>query len=176
MESTTTGNDNENWSHARETVLLMNVAVARIEHAMIEGSDSMNELSQAFVSIADAAKTISTEIEGFTDNNEYKTIKSHSDSIKEKVSDSVVAFQFYDRLCQRMGLVAKTLNSLTGMLEDPNKANAQEEWVKLKEMIRSKYTLDTDQEMFDAVLSGTSIEDALEAALEKTDVEEVEFF
>ena len=48
--------------------------------------------------------------------------------------------------------------------------------VKLQKTIRSKYTLDADREMFDAVLNGISIEEALKIALKKTTEEEIEFF
>ena len=65
-----------------------------------------------------------------------------------------------------MSLVSKTLNSLSEVLKDPSKINKADEWLNLQNTIRSKYTLDADQEMFDAVLKGASIEEALKTALE----------
>jgi len=162
----------ENWSHVRETILMINVAVSRIEHAMIEGNDSFTTLSQTFVDIADSAAIINHEIEGLDAND---AIKKNCKDISEKVANSIVAFQFYDRLSQRMSLVSKTLNSLTEILNDPDKKNTQNEWTSLQNTIRSKYTLDADQELFDAVLSGTPIEEALKIAVQKIE-EEIEFF
>ena len=54
----TTKNNDENWSHVRETVLMLNVVVARIEHAMVEGDDSFTRLSESFVGTADSAEQI----------------------------------------------------------------------------------------------------------------------
>ena len=88
----------------------------------------------------------------------------------------MVAFQFYDKLTQRMDLVSKALHSLTDVLQDHEKTHEQEEWKKLQDTIRSKYTLDSDQEMFNAVINGMSIEQALKIAVEKTTEHEVEFF
>lgn len=171
----TTDKNEENWSHVRETILMINVAVSRIEHAMIEGNDSFTTLSQTFVEIADAAGKINHEIESLGESSEHQTIKKSCKDISDKVGSSIVAFQFYDRLSQRMSLVSKTLNSLTEILNDPDKKNTQNEWTSLQKTIRSKYTLDADQELFDAVLSGTPIEEALKVAVQKIE-EEIEFF
>ncbi len=75
-----------------------------------------------------------------------------------------------------MALVSKTLNSLTEVLKDPSKTNEQEEWLNLQNTIRSKYTLDSDQKMFDDVLNGMPVDEALKIALEKTTEDEIEFF
>ena len=172
----TKNSNDENWSHVRETVLMINVAVARIEHAMVEGDDSFTKLSQSFVGIANASEQITRETQKLDDNPSNKNINANCKDISNQVDSSIVAFQFYDRLSQRMALISETLNSLTEMLKDPNKAEAKDEWATLQNVIRSKYTLDADQEMFDAVLSGSSIEDALKIAAKKNDEEEIEFF
>ena len=166
----------ENWSHMRETVLMINVAVARIEHAMIEGNESFTTLSHSFVEIVNSAKEITLEAKNLEDSPAKNKITKDCEDISQRVGNSIVAFQFYDRLSQRMSMVSNSLNSLTDILKDPNKTNLQDEWINLQKMIRSKYTLDADQELFDDVLNGVSIEDALKTAVEKTTEEEIEFF
>ena len=172
-------NNDENWSHVRETVLMINVAVSRIEHAMIEGNDSFTSLSQSFVGIANSAKQISDEVQQLDNSSpQHESISQNCNKISEQVESSIIAFQFYDRLSQRMSLVSKTLNSLTEILKHPDKKDIQDEWIALQNTIRSKYTLDADQEMFDSVLKGTSIEDALKEAVKKIEQEDddIEFF
>ena len=172
-----TDKSEENWSHVRETILMINVAVARIEHAMVEGNDSFTSLSQSFVDIAHSAKQMSNEVQQLNDSPAHEKINQNSMEILEKVESSIIAFQFYDRLSQRMALVSKTLNSLNEILKHPEKKDVQGEWTALQNTIRSKYTLDADQEMFEAVLKGTSIEDALASAVKKIEQEdEIEFF
>ena len=75
-----------------------------------------------------------------------------------------------------MSLVSKTLNSLTELLKEPQKTDIQDEWLSLQTTIRSKYTLDSDQKMFNDVLNGMSIEDALKIAVKTTTENEIEFF
>ena len=172
----TTDNDEKKWSQIKETILMINVAVARIEHAMIEGDDSFTSLSQSFVETVNAAKEISLSSEELNDSPIKDKVKQDCSDITERVSDSIIAFQFYDKLSQRMALVSKTLGSLTKGLEEKSKTNNQDEWIKLQNIIRSKYTLDSDQEMFDAVLKGVTIEEALKIAVKKTHESDVEFF
>lgn len=172
----TTDNDEKNWSQIKETILMINVAVARIEHAMIEGDDSFTSLSQTFVETFNAAKDIALSSDELDDSAIKSKIKKDCGEITQRVNDSIIAFQFYDKLSQRMALVSKTLGSLTEILENKSKTNSQNEWKKLQDMIRSKYTLDADQEMFDAVLKGVTIEDALKIAVKKTHECDIEFF
>lgn len=168
--------NDKNWCQMRETVLILNVAVARIEHAMIEGDDSFTSLSQSFVEIINSSKQI-TLATGELEESPVKTkINNNCQDISQRVGSSIVAFQFYDKLSQRMAMVSKTLNSLTEVLKDKSKTDNQEEWLNLQKTIRSKYTLDSDQKMFDDVLNGMPIEDALKIALEKTTEDDIEFF
>jgi hypothetical protein len=168
--------EEKNWSHMRETITILNVAVARIEHAMIEGDDSFTSLSQSFIEMINSAEQITHETKELEDSPVKRNIEENCLNISQRVGSSIVAFQFYDRLSQRMALVSKTLNSLTEVLKDPSKTNEQEEWLNLQSTIRSKYTLDSDQKMFDDVLNGMPVDEALKIALEKTTEDEIEFF
>lgn len=168
--------NDEDCSQIKETVMMINVAVARIEHAMTEGADSFTTLSQSFVEIVSSAKQISLAAEKLEASPTKTEIEEKCQDISQRVGDSIINFQFYDKLSQRMNHVSKTLNSLTELLENPPKFDQQQEWTDLQNTIRSKYTLDTDQQMFDAVLNGMSIEEALKIAVEKTAENDIEFF
>jgi len=172
----TTNKIEQNWSEIRETILILNVAVARIEHAMIEGDDSFTALTGSFVEIVNSAKRITLSAEELEESAIKTKIEKDCLDISQRVGSSIIAFQFYDKLSQRMALISKSLNSLTEVLEDQSKISNHEEWLNLQNTIRSKYTLDSDQEMFDAVLKGTPIEEALKTAVEKTTENEIEFF
>jgi len=168
--------DKESWSQIRETILMINVAVARIEHAMIEGDDSFTSLSKSFVETVNAATTITATANHLEESELKDTIKENCQDITLRVTDSIISFQFYDKLSQRMALVSKTLSCLTEILKDKNKTGNIEEWKNLQNLIRSKYTLDADQDLFDTVISGTPIQEALKIAVNKTTEDDVEFF
>lgn len=168
--------EEKNWSQMSETITILNVAVARIEHAMIEGDDSFTSLSQSFVEMITSSEQITLAAKNLEDSPTKKNIEENCLNISQRVGSSIVAFQFYDKLSQRMALVSKTLNSLTDVLKDPSKTHEQEEWLNLQNTIRSKYTLDSDQKMFDDVLKGMPVEEALKIAVEKTTEDDIEFF
>jgi len=166
----------EDWSQIRETILIINVAVARIEHAMTDGDDSVAHLSQSFIDMVKSAQQITLDAEDLDESPAKNKIEKECLVISQQIQSSVVAFQFYDKLSQRMALISKALHSLTGVLNDHTKTHEQEEWKNLQNTIRSKYTLDSDQEMFDAVINGMSIDEALKIAVKKTTEHEIEFF
>ena len=172
---TSISHDDE-WSQIRETILIINVAVARIEHAMIDGDDSVTALSQSFIDMVKSAQQITQDASELEASPGKDKIEKECAEISQQIQSSVVAFQFYDKLSQRMSLVSKALNSLNAVLEDRSKTHDKEEWKILQDTIRSKYTLDSDQEMFDAVINGMPIEEALKTAVEKTTEHEIEFF
>lgn len=166
----------KNESQLRETITILNVAVARIEHAMIEGDDSFTSLSQSFVEIINSSEQIKRDAQELEDSPAKNNIEKNCQDISQRVGSSIIAFQFYDKLSQRIALVSKTLNLLTEVLKEPSKTNCQAEWVNLQNTIRSKYTLDSDQKIFDDVLNGMSVEEALKIAVEKRTEDEIEFF
>ena len=172
----TTNINEENWSQIKETILMINVAVARIEHAMVDSNDSFTTLSTSFVKIIEAAEKITLESKNLEDSPSKTKIDENCKDISQRIGSSIIDFQFYDRLSQRVSNVSKTLNALTDILKDPNKTHTQDEWNKLQEMVRSKYTLDADHDLLDAVLNGASVEEALKTtAADKTE-EDIELF
>ncbi len=169
--------NSENWSQLKELILMINVVASRIEHAMIEGDDSFTSLSESFVSIANSNKNIINEAQLLDDDSPIKkTINENCNSISRQVDNSIIAFQFYDRLSQRMAMVSKILSSISDVLNDPDKTKTQNEWIALQDTIRDKYTLDADQEIFNTLLKGISINEALKLTADKTDDGEVELF
>jgi len=172
----TTNNDEKNWSQVRETILMINVAVARIEHAMSEGGVSFASLSMSFIETVNSSAAITAATDQLEDSPIKDKIKENCQDITLRVSDSIISFQFYDKLSQRMALISKTLSSLTDILKDQSKTNNPDEWTNLQQTIRSKYTLDSHQEMFDAVIKGVPINEALKIAVEKNSDDDIELF
>lgn len=172
----TENNSDKSDSQIGETVMMINVAVARIEHAMAEGTDAFTTLSESFVEIVSSAKHITSAAEELEDSPIKTKIEKNCLDISQRVGDSIINFQFYDKLSQRMNHVSNTLSLLTALLKDSSKIKKPEEWLELQNVIRSKFTLDADQKMFDAVLNGMSIEDALEIAVENTADDDIELF
>ncbi|MDM8524777.1 hypothetical protein QUF80_15520 [Desulfococcaceae bacterium HSG8] len=150
------------WSQIRETVFMLNLAVAQIERAMREGDDSVTELSNSFTSMMENVGAIGEAAEELPDSGEKFAITKNFREISEKMNTAIVAFQFYDKLAQRLSHVCQSLASLGELITNPYRLYNPREWRGLKEKIKSRYHIDSDKQMFDAILRGASIEEALE--------------
>jgi len=95
--------------------------------------------------------------------------------VADKVQAAIMAFQFYDKLSQRLTNVSKSLASLTELVSDEDRLFNPQEWQALQQKIRAKYTLDSDLQMCDAILQGKSMEEILSmtapAAEQQEDIE-----
>lgn len=165
MQKTSTASKPDlDWSQVRETVLMLNLAVTQIEKAMREGDDSTTALAESFTSLAGNMQVIGKAAENLSDSDEKHTITQNYKSVANKVNSAIIAFQFYDKLAQRLSHVCHSLASLANLIAEPNKLYNPYEWHGLQQMIKSKYTINADRAMFDAILNGASVEEALKAA------------
>ena len=156
------------WSQLKETILMLNLSIAQIDQSMSEGSNSIDTLALSFTALASQLnhiQSISTHIdnEPSSNNENLKSdINTSAQSALDQVQSAIVAFQFYDKLSQRMEHISSSLTSLNQLIADPNSLYSPPQWNVLQEKIRATYTMDEEREMFDKVLSGISIEQAIQ--------------
>ncbi len=104
------------------------------------------------------------ELKGLEDGTVKDDIERHCLLAHNKVNDSIVAFQFYDRMQQCLEHVTSNLNGLSNIVENPNLLYNSVEWKNLQNMIRDRYTMESEKAMFDAILGGKSIDEAIAIA------------
>lgn len=163
----TATNPDLDWSQLKETILMLNLAVAQIDQSMNDGNSSVEALSKSFTGLATNLSDIQATIPKLIadDDNSQKIkhiIQGATITATDKVQTAIVAFQFYDKLTQRLDHVSNSLASLTELIANPNALYSPLEWQKLQANIRSKYTMETEKQMFDKVISGVPIAIALE--------------
>lgn len=156
------------WSQVKETINMLTLAVAQIESSMKEGEQSVSELTEAFTyvasklsNLAQHGKTLQT-----TDTPDQQTIiesiRDESEDIRSQVSNAIVAFQFYDRLSQRLEHVKRDLMCLSSVISTPEQLYNPLAWSKLQTDIASNYTMEAERIMFEHIMNGATIEQALE--------------
>lgn len=161
-----------NWSQIRETILMLGVSIGQIEHAMSDGHDSVKTLAESFANmhnelkrVRQAAQSLSPEILA---TPAVQEIISNSTEAARSTDKAIIAFQFYDRMTQRLQHVCDAVDSLAALVSDQRRLYNPGEWVELQTQIRSKYTMEEERLMFDAILQGMPLKQALaltEAAL-----------
>lgn len=167
------------WSQIRETVKLLAVSVAQVEGGLKSGDESVGVLATSFTRMVDDMSAVQEILTNLAPSEERDRALRHCASTQETIYSSIVAFQFYDRLQQCLQHVSSGLKGLSNIIETPGRLYNPVEWCKLQEEIRSRYTMESEKIMFDAIHDGKSIEEALALAAEsanKADQDEIEFF
>lgn len=150
------------WSQVRETALMLNLAVAQILDALNEGDESVLNLTESFTAMANNVQATHVAAKALPESTEKATILNNSSSVLNDLNHSIIAFQFYDKLTQRLNHVSKSLEGLVSLVSDPKRLYIPHEWRGLQEQIKSHYTVELERLMFDYILQGHSIEQALE--------------
>lgn len=153
------------WSHVRETVNMLYLAVCQIEATLEDSNTSVNTLTQSFTALANHTQSVSDQVQGLTEPSELDQFKQDitqtASDLTSNISSSVQAFQFYDRVCQRLDHVARSLENVSGLLSSDERANDQNEWEKVQESIKSSYTMEAERIMFEFIMRGGSVREAL---------------
>ncbi len=153
------------WSQVRETVLMLELAAGQVDAAMRDSNSSVQTLTDTFTSMADTLSTIDVALGTLPDtigNGMVKAeIQENARQVAQKVHQAIIAFQFYDKLAQRLDHVCHSLSGLSGLVSDTGRLYNPQEWSGLQELIRSKYTMAEERDMFDAVMAGATVEEAL---------------
>lgn len=155
------------WSQVRETVAMLNLAAARIEYSMRDGDDSVETLTESFTEMVGNIQIINMACNDLEDSETKAIISTNCDQVSQKVQSVIVAFQFYDRMSQRINHISNILTSLADIVSEPKRLYSPYEWKGLQEMIKSKYTLDSDIKMFDAIIAGKDVKAVLADAIEE---------
>ncbi|MGY6274960.1 hypothetical protein [Methylomonas sp. MgM2] len=149
------------WSHVRETVKLLAVSVAQVKASMKAGDRSIDELAKSFTEMVDDMAAINNILTALPISAERDDALRNCVGMQDKIYASIVAFQFYDRLQQRLQHVSLGLKELSALIGNPNRLYNPTEWMKFQQEIRGCYTMESEKIMFDAIHEGKSIEQAL---------------
>ena len=153
------------WSQVRETVLMLELAAGQIEAAMRESNASVDVLTASFTNMADTLQLITSTLNAAAgdgaDGATRERLIGAAGEVSGMVHQAVIAFQFYDKLAQRLAHVTHSLGDLATLVSDQRRIYSPREWVELQERIRAKYTTPDERTMFEAVMAGMPVAEAI---------------
>lgn len=161
----TAQNPDLDWSQVRETINMLTLAVSQVECTMTDGEKSVTELTSSFTYIATQLQSIvenASPSENNKTDSELESVKSSAADIHQHVVNAIVAFQFYDRLSQRLDHVKRDLGWLSELVSDPQQLYNPNAWKKLQQDIMSNYSMDEERIMFQHIMDGASVDEALD--------------
>ncbi|HSG61912.1 MAG TPA: hypothetical protein VLA24_10845 [Pseudomonadales bacterium] len=144
--------NSDEWQHLEQTVKMLYLAIAQIETALGEGNQEAGIIGEAFSQISQHSQALRAQ-------------GNHDDTcnvIDQHVMQAVTAFQFYDRMSQRVDHVQGGLRRLIEVMESEDDLHDPNVWQKIQDEIKSSYTMEAERLMFDKIMQGISLEEALE--------------
>ncbi|AQS35538.1 hypothetical protein Sps_00318 [Shewanella psychrophila] len=147
------------WCHIQETIKVLLLAMAQIELSLTDGEHNVTSLGSLFTDMArhlEGMNSYLTQLEGTPPE-----VLVHGENLATAVREGVVAFQFYDRVSQRLQHVIMGLALMEEVLSSQKERISPEAWEKLQEEIEESYSLDCERKMFDLVLQGIPVHEAL---------------
>ena len=163
LRGTTAHMPDLNWSQVRETVLMLELATGQIEAAMKDSNASVDVLTDSFTTMAGYMRMILDTVEALpADSAERENILGAAGQVSGMVHQAIIAFQFYDKLVQRLAHVSHSLGALSELVSDQRRIFNPGEWVVLQEKIRSRYSTVDEVAMFEAVLGGMPVTEAID--------------
>lgn len=165
QSSSTASRPDLDWSQVRETIMMLNLAMTQIEMAMHDSASSVGDLTDSFTSISGTLGAIREVTRQLPDTPSVLSAKAEIEALggegSEKVGQAIIAFQFYDRLSQRLSHVCRSLDDLGALVNEPARLYNPLAWVALQQKIRSKYVTEEDRKMFDTLMETQDVQKAL---------------
>lgn len=157
--------DRREQTPARETVRMLDLAIAQIEVALGESDEGMAALSRSFAGIASELKAMEQALWEIPSDQApvelVDTVESYREAIAKNMNAAVVGLQFYDQLVQRLSHVRGGLACLAELVGDESRARLPAAWNDLMQTLRAKYSMSRERSLFDSLVNGATREEAI---------------
>lgn len=180
----------------QETIMVLNLSVAQIDLSITEGDNSVNTLIDSFTymsqHIEQIQATSSNLIEaagaaaGDQAMEHHRNLLTETGDLSSKMQQAIIAFQFYDKLSQRLTHVSHGLSGLADIVSHEMRVKSPEEWDAFKASVRKGTTMREEEELFELIFdqlipANEAIEimkDRMRSRMhdEEQEEEEIEFF
>lgn len=147
----------------QQTILMLNLSIAQIDLSISEGDHSVNALIDSFTYMSEQLEQIkSSSREILADatgalgcDNVVQThnamLANHTSELSAKMQQAVIAFQFYDKLSQRLDHVSHGLSGLADIVSHEMRVKDEAEWELFKLSVRKGTTMREEEELFELI-------------------------
>jgi len=141
----------------QETIMVLNLSVAQIELSINEGDHSVNTLIDSFTYMSKHIEKIQetgqkiVDLSGEDMGEHGLSLLTETGELSLKMQQAVIAFQFYDKLSQRLSHVSHGLSGLAEIVSHEMKVKSPEEWEGFKQTVRKGTTMREEEELFELI-------------------------
>ena len=151
----------QEWTPEQQIAHMLDLCEAQIEAALSESDLAVEALIKSFTALADATGAQRPEADPESQHAPVATLS-------KQMADAVVAFQFYDKLTQRLGHVRYSLSTLALFVCDRSQTSQRDQWRKLFTTLRRLYRTQEERQIFQLMVEGATGADARTQAQETT--------
>ena len=142
---------------------MLELCEAQMESAIAESDVAVEALIKAFTSLTETTRSVGALADKLP--SELRDPNSvHLDqqlaAIRSQMASAVIAFQFYDKLTQRLGHVRYSLSTLAMFVCDKAQTQQREQWERLFGTLRRLYRTEEEREIFQLMVNGASAAEA----------------
>ena len=158
-------------SSTSNQVMLLQLAAAQLSLSLQETEKPFNDLTKLFLEIVEHHSQIDTLLQKQPAPDIEKLHQLHRQT-EGKVKQSVVDFQFYDRMNQRLHHILSNLQQAILVLSQQDDFQDNESWQNIFDSIEQSYTMREEKELYLAIKNGEGFETAVQDLIAKTQAKE----
>jgi len=146
---------------------MLGLCEAQMESALQDSDKAVDTLIQAFTSLVDTTRSINALTESLPAEIKATVasdLNQQVQAISKQMASAVVAFQFYDKLTQRLGHVRYSLSTLALFVCDRSQAANPDQWRRLLNTLRRLYRTEEERQIFQSIMDGIASEQVHEAS------------
>ncbi|TQV82911.1 hypothetical protein [Aliikangiella coralliicola] len=148
-------------------VMLLQLAAAQLALSLQETEKPFNDLTKLFLEIVQHHRQIDDLLQQ-TPAPDIQLLHELHKQTEAKVKTSVMDFQFYDRMSQRLHHILSNLQQAILVLNDNESFQDENEWEKIFNKIEESYTMQEEKELYLAIKRGEGFETAVKNLISKT--------
>ena len=156
------------WTPEQQIARMLVLCEAQMESALSESDVAVEALIKSFAGLIEAGQALGSLGEKTPADAGAADLAGQLDALRKQTAAAVVAFQFYDKLTQRLGHVRYSLSALAMFVCDRAKSGEREQWKRMFSTLRRLYRTEEERELFKLMVEGASAEEAREHIQQST--------
>jgi hypothetical protein len=156
------------WTPEQQIARMLELCEAQMESALSESDVAMEALIKSFAGLIEAGQTLGAMNEKTPAADNVPDLAQQLDTLRKQTAAAVVAFQFYDKLNQRLGHVRYSLSALAMFVCDRAKSSERDQWRRLFSTLRRLYRTEEERQLFNLMVDGATAEQAREHIQQST--------
>ncbi len=156
------------WTPEQQIARLLALCEAQMESALSESDVAVEALVKSFAGLIEAGQALGALNEKTPAAAGPADLAQQLDTLRKQTAAAVVAFQFYDKLTQRLGHVRYSLSALAMFVCDRSKSGEREQWKRMFSTLRRLYRTEEERQLFRLMVEGASADEAREHIQQST--------